>query len=286
MLKILEEKEPHQKSSSKLKIQSIDIKLNIKNSQQIIIRNKIKSKKAKIGQKAKNVCRKFIKYKDFELNSFNYQKALQNDFRSFAQYYLSLLISKHVILFSFYPINDYNIKIIKVSLFVISFDIYFLINTFFFNDTAIHQIYEDKGNYNFSFFMSRIFLAFIISYTIICIIRYFSLSERILMKLKNEENKNKVYELADSSKRSLTIKYVIFYVLCFIFLSIFWYYLSSFCAIFQNTQIYIVINTFISFGISNIFPLFYNLIPGIIRIYSLKSKNECFYKLNEILQLF
>ena len=128
-------------------------------------------------------------------------------------------------------------------------------------------------------------MAFIISYIVIDVIRYFSLSERFLIEIRNEENKNKVSDLVSSSKRCLVIKYIVFYILCFIFLIFFWYYLSSFCAVYQNSQIFLVINTFISFGISNIFPLIYNLIPALIRIYSLKAKKECFYKTNKILQL-
>ena len=60
---------------------------------------------------------KVNQYKDCELNSFDYQIALKYDKKKFFQYYISLLISKHVILFSFYPINNYNLEIIKVSLF-------------------------------------------------------------------------------------------------------------------------------------------------------------------------
>ena len=291
-LKSYEEKELSQKTSSKLKIRSIDIRLNMqnnKNNQNNTLRKKKTQRNKSIQlltQKIEDDSCKFIKYKNCELNSMNYEKALQYDNRSFSHYYLSLLISKHVILFSFYPTNDYNIKIIKVSIFFLSFDIYFAVNTFFFNDTAIHQIYEDNGKYNYSFFMPKILLAFIISYIAIDVIRYFSLSERFLIEIRNEENKNKVSNLVSSSKRCLVIKYIVFYILSFIFLIIFWYYLSSFCAIFQNTQIYLAINSFLSFGISIIFPLLYNLIPGFVRIYSLNSKSECFYNFNKILQLF
>ncbi len=287
-MKFSEEKEQNQKTTTKLKIKSIDIKLNIQNNHNNKLRKKKNNKNKNIQiltEKIDDVSCQMIKYKDCELNSMNYEKALKYDNRAFSQYYLSLLYSKHVFLFSFYPTNDYNIKIIKVSLFFLSFDIYFAVNKFFITDSTIHQIYEDHGNYNFSFFLPKILLAFIISYIVIDVIRYFSLSERFLIEIRNEENKNKVSDLVSSSKRCLVIKYIVFYILCFIFLIFFWYYLSSFCAVYQNSQIFLVINTFISFGISNIFPLIYNLIPALIRIYSLKAKKECFCETNKILQL-
>ncbi len=206
--------------------------------------------------------------------------AFKYDKRTFLQYYISLLLSKHILLFSFYPVDDYNIRIIKVTLFFFAFDIYFAVNTFFFNDSTIHQIYEDGGEYNLSYFMPKILISFIISYFIISFIRYFSLSERFLIDLKNERD-----DIIQKTKRCLIIKYIIFYVLSFIFLTFFWFYLSSFCAIFQNTQIYIIKNTFISFGISILFPFIYELLPCVLRIYSLKKRNEFIYKLSKIIQL-
>ena len=82
-----------------------------------------------------------IKYKDYELNFLDFQKAIIYDKRTFFQYYLSLLKSNNLLLFSFYPMNDYNIKIVKISIFFISFDIYFFINSLFFNNSTIHKIY-------------------------------------------------------------------------------------------------------------------------------------------------
>ena len=48
---------------------------------------------------------------------------------------------------------------------------------------------------------------------------------------------------------------------------------------------YFIKNALISFSFSLVFPFIFNLIPGMIRIYSLKkSKRECIYKLNNIIQ--
>ena len=249
----------HRVSSSKLKLKSLDIKLNFENTK----KKKIKHLKKKISN---NINIKIIEYKDCELNSLDYQTALKYDKRTFLQYYTSLLLSKHIILFSFYPINDYNVKIIKITLFFLSFDIYFAVNTLFFNCSEIHKIYEDGGEYSFSFFIPKIILSFIISYSIFSLMRYYSLSERFLMELKNEQNFDKANNMIPNTKRCLIIKYIIFYVLCFVFTTLFWFYLSSFCAIFQNSQIYVFKNTFISFGISIVFPIIYNLVPCLCRV--------------------
>ena len=267
-------------SSSKLEFKNTNIFINIDKSKK---RRKSSFKEPIFSKKEKPFSIK--KYKDCELNSFNFQKAILYDKREFCQYYLSLIISKNLLLFSFYPVNDYNLKIIKISLFFLSFDIYFFINSLFFTIKSIHQIYEDGGVYNFSYFISKIIISFFISYYIIVIIKYFSLSQRNLLELKNEENMNKANDNGAKIKKCLNIKYIVFYILSFIFLTFFWYYLSSFCAVYQNSQFYVIKNTFISFGISLLYPFFFNFVPCIFRLVSLKKRIECFYKINQFIQL-
>ena len=268
-------------SSSKLELKNLNITLNYKkNNKKLHINKKVKIKINKDDNK-------IMKFKDCELNYFDYQRALIYDKRTFWQYYKSLLLYKHIILFSFCFKNDYNIKIIKMTLFFLSFDIYFVINTLFFNGSTIHQVYKDDGVYDISYFIAQIIYSFIISYFIINAIRYLILSDRYIIEIKNEKNKEVKSEKIYKIKRCLNIKYILFYVLSFIFFTIFWFYLASFCAVFQNSQYYVMINTFISFGISIIYPVIYNLLPSIFRIISLKKKSNNFfiYKISKILQL-
>ena len=273
--------EPTKKKSKKFS--TIDIpkershsKIELKNTNILILeKNKYEEK-----------IRKKIKYKDYELNELNYFNALLIDKRKFWQYYLSLLKIKNIILFAFYPIDDYNLKIIKISLFSLSFDIFFSVNTFFFDTNAIHQIYKDEGKYNFSYFFPKILYSFLISYFFISFIKYFSLSDRNFIEIKNEENMNKINDKAQNVRRCLLIKYILFFLISFLFLILFWFYLSSFCAVFKNTQIYVVINTFISFAIFLLFPIIFNLLPCAFRIYSLKKRNnKCIFKISKFLQL-
>ena len=86
----------------------------------------------------------------------------------------------------------------------------------------------------------------------------------------------------------MKIKFGIFFILNFILLVLFWYYLTCFNAIYKNTQIYLIENTFISFGFSLFYPFIINILPTIVRMYSLHSskKNQIYlYKVSQILQL-
>ena len=51
---------------------------------------------------------------DNELNTLEYKKALKYDKRTFIEYYISLIKLKQIIVFTFFPLNDYNIITVKI----------------------------------------------------------------------------------------------------------------------------------------------------------------------------
>jgi hypothetical protein len=234
---------PHKKNSNKKKKKLMGVggvdqfipasKSDLKNTRSMINNEKhFSSIKKKKIEKIANT----IKFKESELNFLKYKDAIIYDKRTFSQYYSCLNKIKISILFAFYPIDDYNIKIIKICLFFLSFVIYFSVNTFFFNDDTFHQIYLDGGKYNFLYFLPQIIYSFVICHLINNVLKYFFLSERDYLQIKNEENENAIKDKADSTKRCLIIKYIIFFILSLLFLILFWYYLSSFCAVYKNNK--------------------------------------------------
>ena len=220
-------------------------------------------------------------YNDYELNTLSYEKALKKDKRTFFQYYISLLKTKHPIIFSFVPINDYNPKLIKIALFLILFSNIYIINALFFNESTIHKIYKEGGIYNLINFATDIICSFFIAHFLYTLIKYLFLSERNIVKFKNN-TKNANY---GKLKSLLSLKYICFFILGFLFLIIFWYYLSSFCAVFKNSQIYLIKNTIICLSISFIYPFVINILPCTFRIISLRSKDrKWIYSLSKVLQ--
>ena len=87
-------------------------------------------------------------------------------------------------------------------------------------------------------------------------------------------------------RKYLLIKFILFFILSFIFLILFLFYISCFCAVYKNTQLYLIKDTIISFCTSLIYPFIINLLPGLLRIPSLKEKNKsCIYKISKVIQL-
>ena len=222
-------------------------------------------------------------YNDYEINSLKYKEALKFDKRTYIEYYFSLLKRKQIILFTFYISNDYNSKSIKICLFLFSFALYYTINALFFDDATLHKIYINNGKYKLINQISNIIYSSLISSIINIIIKYFSLTEINIIEMKNNKEKEKIIK----NKKCLKIKFILFFILNFLFLIIFWYYISCFCAIYKNTQFYLIKDTLVSFGLSLLYPVGLCLIPGIFRIPSLrasKQDKECIYKLSTIIQ--
>jgi len=225
-------------------------------------------------------------YNDEELNSLDYKSAKKFDKRNYFQYYMSLIKTKHLLLFTFCLNNDYNLRLVKLGLFLISISLYFTINAFFFVDYNIHKIYEDYGIFNFVYELPKIIYSSLI--TIICniIIKRLALSEQYLLNIKKKKSANVRNKECIYLYNCLRTKINIFYIIGLLFLIFFWYFISSFCAVYKNTQIIFLKNCSLSFCLSMIYPFAFNLLPGLFRITSLKYKNKNYlYVIGNILAL-
>ena len=235
-----------------------------------------------------NQFKKVLERNDLEINSLPYEEALINDKRTFIQYYLSLLRANHLLIFAFYKNDeDYNSRIIKIFLFFFFFSVHLTVNALFFTDKTIHKIYLDEGTFNFIYQIPQIIYSALISGFINAIIKYLSLSQKIIIEIKQEKN-NKNYEVKKGKLiKILKIKFTFFFIITFINLGFFIYFISCFCGIYVNTQIYLIEDTVFSFGTSFLTPFVINLIPCSLRICALryKKKNKnCIYKLSQLLE--
>ena len=231
---------------------------------------------------------KKIEFNDSELNNLPYKNAIIYDKRTFCQYYISSLKPKIPIIFAFLPQKDNNSKIIKMCIFFLSFSVYYAINLFFFDEKMIHSIYENEGKYDYLFFIPKIIISFVISHIISILIKFIFVSERNILNIKIQTSLESSENIAEKEKRNLFCKYVIFFILGIIFLGFFWFLLSSFGAVYINTQIIVFENTLISYAISYIYAIFINVLPCIFRIPSLNSKDknkEYIYIFSKFLQV-
>ena len=266
----------------KYKLDNFDIKNKI-DSENSINKSTFNEQSLRNTIKIKNEKNK--KYADYEINITSYKEALEKDKRTYFEFYISLIKQKHLLFYSFNPIKDYNAYIIKICLFFFSFALYLVINTLFFNDTIMHRIYIDKGNYNFKFILPQIIYSIIIISIICTILQKIFLTQQNILEIKYEKNQYCLKGKVLTILKKIIIKFVCFFVFSIIFLIIFWYYLSCFCVVYKNTQLYIIKNSLIGFFISFIYPFIFYLLPGIFRYSALKSPGECLYKISQKIQI-
>ena len=243
--------------------------------------NKNKNKKLVVTESKRK-----MEYKPEELNDLSYKLALKLDQRTFCEYYVSLIKIKHILIFSFYNNEDYNIRTIKIDLFFIIFILYFMINALFFNDNTMHKIYEDEGSFNFVYQLPKIIYSSLISSVLNSLLKKLATSQGAILELKKV--KKNINEKVEELNTKLKIKFIFYFIIGLIFLLFSWYYLSMFCAIYRNTQFHLIKDTLISFGLSLIYPFIIYLIPPLFRIPALSSpkKNRKYlYNLSLVIQM-
>ena len=185
-------------------------------------------KKSIIKNNKKNKNKKIIKYNDSELNSFEYKYAQLFDKRNYSQYYFSLITTRHPLISSFYPNDKYNSKSIKICLLFLSFASSLTVNSLFFTDETMHQIYEDEGIFNFVYSLPKIIYSTIISTVISIIINKFALTEDIILDINKEKTSKDIKTKAAKTKKNLTIKFILFFIIGFILLGIYLFYIYAF----------------------------------------------------------
>ena len=150
----------------------------------------------------------------------------------------------------------------------------------------MHKVYEDKGQYNFVYQIPIIIYSTAISSIINVVFNILSLTENSIIELKKYMN-NIEYK-KESLIKAIKIKISIYFLLNFLFLLMFWYYISCFCMVYKNTQVLLTKNTIISFCTGLLYPFGISLLPGFFRLPALQSKKKnkkCLYKISNLLQI-
>ena len=254
------------------------IKININMNK----RNSLKSDKLK---KTINKTINISKYIDEEVNGLSYNLAVKYDKRTYFEYYISLLKTKHNLIFAICNNIDYNARIIKIDLFLIGFTIDYIVNALFYNDDTMHKIYKSKGEFDLETQLPITIYSYLITSVLNIPLNFLALSNDSILAFK--KSKSNMMTRAKKLIKTLIIKFVFYFLISFIFLLFFWYYITMFCIIYKNTQIHLLKDTLISLCLSLFTPFIIYLVPGIFRIPSLnRSNRKCLYNFSNLLQSF
>ena len=262
-----------------------------KNSLNIIFTKKKKSKQLDspltIFTKGKGTTNQI--YSEFELDDLDYLEAIRYDKRTLFEFYMCLVKREHLIVFTFIFCGDLNLLCIKLALFIFSVSLDFSTNVLFFNDDSMHKIYLDYGKYNFVSQIPQIIYSTVISETFDVFLKYLCLSEKEIYLAKKYSNLSTAVEEVKKIVSKLKKKFFIFFVVCTLLMMFFLYFITAFCAVYENTQIVLINDSIFSLTISLLYPFVLYFIPAILRIISLRSQKKdqrLLYKISNIFPLF
>ena len=224
---------------------------------------------------------------NYELNKLEYEEALILDKRSSLQIYWSLLKREHMILFTFLFHNDYNLYYVKNAKFIFLLVTDMAMNVFFFSDETMNKLYLSYGKYDFVQQIPQIIYSKIVSNIIEVFLCFLSLTDKHYYQIKalSKSEKKKIFDII----KCIRTKLIIFFVFTFIIFLFYWYLITAFCAVYENTQIVYIKDSLLSFVFGFFTQLIIYFFPSLFRIISLKSKGgnlKFVYTLSEIIPFF
>ena len=230
---------------------------------------------------------------DFELNNLDYYDACELDKRTCCRSYWSVLMREHTALITFFACNDYNLFYIKIERFFILFCVDMTMSGLFFVHETMHRKYTQGEDFTFVQKLPQLLFTLIAAHIIEVILCFLSLTDTHIYEIKglsvdDKKNGQKIMDILSCIQRKLTT-FIIFTFILFLF---FWYFISAFCAVYQNTQKIYLRDSMISFAISLIDPFFIYCFTSLLRCISLKRIcrkkccGKCLYKTSDIIPIF
>ena len=231
-----------------------------------------------------------VNYDDYELNNLDYLEAIEYDNRTFFRIYCSLLKREHLIIFTFFSWNDYNIFSIKLARFFHAICTDMVLNVFFFSDESMHNVYQSGGAYNFFEQLFQMVISTIVSQLLQIFLNYLTMTDIHYYMIKSLDKKELSKQKILSIINCVKYKLFVFYIFAFILFLFYWYVVSAFCAVYENTQKIFITNSLLSFFMGLIYPFAIYLIPTGLRVLSLTARNKknlnVFYFLSNIIPFF
>ena len=227
------------------------------------------------------------KLDDFELNNLDYEEALMFDKRSFIQMFWSVLKREHILLFTFFFHNDYNLYYAKNARFIFLLATDMAMNVFFFSDETMNKIYLSYGEYDFVQQIPQIIYSKLLSNLIEVFLCFSMLTDKHYYQIKalTKSDKKEIFDIIKCARTKL----IIFFVFTFLVFLFYWYLVTAFCAVYINTQIIFIKNSLLSYAFGFITTFIIYFFPSLLRYISLRCKCcnlKFMYTLSEIIPIF
>ena len=229
------------------------------------------------------------KLDDFQLNNLEYLDACKYDKRSFLKTYWSVLKREHIIIFTFISRNDYNLFYVKIERFLILLCTQMFMNGLFFTDDSMHKATK-SDDYNFVQQLPKIIFSLIGTHVIEVFLCYLSMTDTVMYEIKELAKRKFTEQIISEKVNTMKKKLIGYFISTFILFAFYWYFVSAFCAVFQNTQKIFLLDFLIGTLLGYIDPFIIYLLKVVLRYLSLtkltNKKGEIVYKISDLIPIF
>ena len=211
---------------------------------------------------------------DYELYHLDFDDAINLDKRNFLKIYLSLLKREQLIMFTFLSWNDYNLFYVKLARFLALFCFEMVMNSLLFADETIHKLYLEEGKYNFGQALPQIIYSLLLTHAFEILLCFLSMTDRHIYEIKSLPKSKDTAQMVFKIIKIIRIKLIVFFSFIGSLFVFFWYCVSAFCAVYQKTQGFLILNTFFSFLVELIDPFIIYAIITLLRKLSVKYSDK------------
>ena len=227
-------------------------------------------------------------FDDEEIDYLQLNDAIYFDNRTFIYFLWRVTKKKVIFIKPFTDISVFEPFILRIIILLFYIAWYFVFVCLFYTDKYFGKRYLTKKNLDLGYILSHEIGISVLSGLISSIIGIL-FDYLLIMKynfdslIRYEKNNDDFLAKLSKQMKNYKLRVFIFFIINIIFMFFFWYYISSFCAVFPKTQWQMIIITIIAFIFGAIFQFIFVLIICGLRYIGLKLNNEICYKISKLL---
>ena len=264
----------------------INSRLNSNSNKELIIKKNNKTKK---NYNSENYREKdFEKYLSTSLDDLDFNEAFEKDKRKFCKLLIDLINNEHLIFRTFFNTDNVRPKSIKILLFILIINLYFVCNALLYNEKYISELYNSNEKENFFFFLKnsfyRLLSVSVINIIISYLIEFYFVDEKRIKQifLRNKGFGEIKYKIAKLIK-NIDKKFKAFIIISYLITVTSWYYIFCFNNVYPNTSLNWIKSTIFIITLIQLLSFLYIFLECVLRRISFKCNNELFFKLSKLL---
>ena len=216
-----------------------------------------------------------------DINELEIFEAIIWDKRNFWKIYLCYLKKFQVFYFTFLR-KDFNIQNIKYALFMFQNTLIFLFDTMCYSDSSMENYFKSKYIFEIRGIFRRSIINLICTTTILSILKCLCYSEKGSREIRFYKGIKDSFIKYKSFIIILKVRIIIYFIFVFILHLGSYYFIKGFCDVYPRTQLNLILDTFISIVLNNLYPFGICVIPALLRYLSLKRKNKVIYCFSQL----